>query len=494
MALTERNIRNIFIYSVPKFIGYAMNLVTLPVFMRILTPADYGIITLALAFPAIAVNVFTFGLTGSVQRYYFEYRTDSKKLNALIFSSQIFLLIAFIISSAAVYLLKDFISKLVLGSDKYGTAVFITYIAAYLGQIINFYLILYQNMERATVFSAFTVIQTIITILISLLLVWHFNMSYMGMIYGSLAGTLLVCSVISIHFNKNAKIIFSTRILIENIQYGLQVVPKTLTGFVNRFFDKYMLNNILSLSAVGIYNIGQTVGNVLFILMGSIWSSFQPVYYREVFDKGNDGSASVGRMFTIFSYVALMPVLFLILFAQELIHIIAPASYYGAIDIIIILSGGVATQVFGMYVGIQYAYSKKAYWIFPISVIGTLVNVGANILLIPKFGLIGAGLSTVVMLFAVNGLLTFIGQKLYKISYEWESIVSLFAIISGAMLAALYLRTIELNNYYIYSIKLLFIILFISIGIKSKLITRNSLAKVSSSLFNPQKETVKVQK
>jgi O-antigen/teichoic acid export membrane protein len=494
MALTERNIRNIFIYSVPKFISYSLNLITLPIFMRILTPADYGIITLALVFPAIAVSIFSLGLPSSVQRYYFEYRADKIKLDALIFSSQLYLYLSLIISSCAVFILKDFIAKLVMGSDRYGMAVFITYMAAYLGQMVNFYLILYQNMERATVFSVFTVTQTIISSVISLLLVWYFNMSYMGMVYGSLVGAFLVCTAISLHFNKNSNIIFSSRILIENIKYGLQLVPKSFTGLINRFFDKYMLNNILSLSAVGIYNIGQTVGNVLFMLMGTVWSSFQPVCYREVFDKGNEGSVSVGRIFTIFSYIALMPVLFLILFAKELIHVIAPASYYEAINIIIILSGGVATQVFGMFVSIQYAYSKKAYWIFPITVVGTLANIGANILLIPKLGMIGAGLSTVATLFIMNGLFIFIGQKFYEIRYEWGTISSLFAIIAGAMIAALYVRTIELNNYYIYLIKSSFIFLFVFIGIKSKLISRNSIAKILSSLFNLQKETIKAQK
>lgn len=474
--------------------GYGLNLLTLPIFTRLLKPEDYGIIALALAFPAIAASIFTVGLPGSVQRYYFEYRTDKIKLDALIFSSQLFLYISFFISTFIVYSFKDMISKLIMGNETYGPAVFITYIASYLGQIINFYMVLYQNMERATVFSMFTVAQTIITTLISLMLVWRFNMSYMGMIYGSLAGTLLVCIATFIHFNRSSKIKFSGKILLENIKYGLQVMPKSFTGFINKFFDKYMLNNMLSLSAVGIYNIGQTVGNVLFVLMSTVWSSFQPVYYREVFDKGNDGSGSVGRIFTIFSYITLLPVLLLILFAQEVIHIIAPASYYGAIDLIIIVSCGVATQVFGMYSGVQYAYSKKAYLIFPITIMGTIANVAANILLIPRFGLIGAGLSTVTTLFITNGLLIIIGQKVYKIRYEWGIMSSLFAIIGSAAIASLYIRTIELNNYYLYSIKSFFICLFVLVGIITKLITRQSMVKILTSLFNPRETSMTVSK
>lgn len=189
-----------------------------------------------------------------------------------------------------------------------------------------------------------------------------------------------------------------------------------------------------------------------------------------------------------------MPVLLLILFAQEVIHIIAPASYYGAIDLIIIVSAGIATQVFGMYSGVQYAYSKKAYLIFPITIMGTFANVAANILLIPRFGLIGAGLSTVTTLFITNGLLIIIGQKVYKIRYEWGIMSSLFAIIGSAAIVSLYIRTIELNIYYLYSIKSFFICLFVLVGIITKLITRQSMVKISTSLFNPRKTSMTVSK
>ena len=246
-----------------------------------------------------------------------------------------------------------------MGSDKYGLAIFVTFVAAYLGQIVNFYLLLYQNMERAVIYSTFTIMQAVITAIVGLLLVWHFKMSYMGMIYGSLASAVIICIVVSFYFNKNLKIKFNWEILFENIKYGIQIVPKSFTGFINRFFDKYMLNNMLSLSAVGVYNIGQTVGNAMFFLMGAVWSSFQPVYYREIFDKGKDGSVSAGRIFTIFAYIALTPVLLIILFAQEIIYIIAPVPYYEAIDIIIIVSGGVATRCLECMLEFNMPIAKK---------------------------------------------------------------------------------------------------------------------------------------
>ena len=489
MALTEKNIRNIFIYAFPQFISYGMTLVTLPILTRLLTPQDFGIIVLALVFPTITAGVLTLGITAAVQRYYFEYRTNSEKLDALISSSQIFLYFSLVVSSCIVFFLRDYISELTFRNAKYGMAVFITFITVFLGQIISFYLCLYQNMEKAISYSIFTIFNAVFTGIISLLLVWYFKMSYMGMIYGSFIGAFIVCGVMGFLFNKNSKLNFSSKMLFENIKYGLQILFKSSSGLVNKFFDKYMLNNIVSLSAVGVYNIGQTTGNMISILMGTVWSSFQPVYYREVFDKGKDGSASVGRIFTIFAYISLIPVLLAILFAQEIIYIIAPASYYGAIDVIIIILGGVATQIFGMYISVQYAYAKKVYWLFPVAVIGTIANVIANIVLIPKFGLMGAGFSTVISTCLINGILTFIGQKLYRIKYEWKTIIALLINVIFAMVVILYLRAIEYGSIRIYFIKLAFIVSFVLIGVKARIITKQSIAMVTSIFLKKKKYT-----
>lgn len=483
MALTEKHIRNAFIYIIPKFASYGLNLITLPILTRILTPEDFGIIALALAFPTIAVSIVTAGMTSSVPRFYFEHRKDSNKLYALYFSVQLYLFIMLIISAVAVYFVKDHISSLVTGKIIYGPAIFIAYITAYLGQLNAVYLLLYQNMEKAVQHSSFVILQAVTSITMSLVLVWHFRMSYMGMIYGSFCGACISSLAICIHFNKSLKFIFNKSILIENIKYGLQIVPKSFSGFINRFFDKYMLNAMLSMSVVGVYSIGQKIANILDVLMDNIWMSVQPAYYREVFDKGKRASVSAGRMFTVFSYIMLLPLIFGLLFAGEIIHIIAPPSYYGAIDIIAILAAGITTQIFGRGVSVQYAYTKKPFWIFPVTVIGTIFNVVLNIILIPKYGLIGAGFATMLSSTIMNYLLTYIGQKLYRIRYEWKTLASLHILIITAMFFILYSRAMDFSNIYLYLLKLVFLILFLSIGIKARIITKESIAKASSALF-----------
>jgi len=338
-------------------------------------------------------------------------------------------------------------------------------------------------MERAGIYSSLVVLQAVGGMTVSLLFVWHFKMSYMGLVYGPFAGVCMAWVMSGVHFNWKVQISFSRNILIENIKYGLQVMPKTFTGFINKFFDKYMLNAMVSSSTVGIYNIGQRLSNIFFVLMAGVWQAFQPAYYKVVFEEEEGASATVGRIFSIFAYITLFPIILGVLFAQEIVHAICPSSYHGAVDIVIVLAAGVTTQTFGMYTSIQYAYSKRPFWIFPVTVIGTVINVILNICLIPKYGLIGAGLATTGCTAGVNIILTYIGQKLYRIKYEWKTIASLFINVIIAIAVIVYLRATDISNVFLYTVKLGLLFVYIGIGIKMKIITPHSIQMAVNSLF-----------
>lgn len=484
MTLTVKNIHNIFIYTMPRFAQYGMQLLVLPILTRVLNPQDFGVVTLAMLLPTVLVNVITGGLSSAVPRFYFEYRNDKSKLNMLYYSSQLYLFVVLIISLLIVYYTKEILSKLVMGSSDYGLAIFVSFITVSLTNMNSLYLRIYQSMEKAAIYAFFVLMQVVVSVSVSILLVCYFKMSYMGVIYGSLSGAFISWVSCFCCFNKHVQMKFSGKMLIENITYGIQVVPKTFTGFINRYFDKYMLNAVLSMSIVGVYSVGQSIANAIDTLLSNVWMSFEPVALRVVFDNKEEASRHAGRLFTVYAYANCLPIIIIILFARDILRFMAPPTYYQATDVIVILMVGIATQSFGRYVGIQYAYSKKPFWIFPVTVIGSIINVILNIILIPHYGFLGAGCAVMISTGIVNVLLTCIGQKLYKIQYEWKTIGLLYSLIVGAAITVLSLSTLSICPIYYYSIKVFFFLLFVCIGIHAKIITKQSINKVVSPLFS----------
>ena len=94
--LTKRQqIRNSLIYMLPVGLGSLIPFITIPIFTRILTPEDYGILALALIYAIFMCGLANFGVSLVFERNYFQYRDNPEKLAQLLYSSLVFAMINF---------------------------------------------------------------------------------------------------------------------------------------------------------------------------------------------------------------------------------------------------------------------------------------------------------------------------------------------------------------------------------------------------------------
>ena len=457
MEVEKKTIINFFFYILPKFVGFAVNVITLPVLTRLLTPHDFGVVTMAAIFPTFAVGIFSWGLPAAAQRFFFEYRKDSDRLGRYLFSCMIFLYLSLGVSAFPIFLLRNSLSKASVGSDGYGEVFFLYYVSMYFLTIFNLYLTTFQNFENAKAHSFFSILHAVLLGTLNVVLSLKFK-SYTGLACASVVSSFVVSTLCTVYFFNQFRKRVSFPMLKESLLYGVQSIPKSFTGFIGKFFDKYMLNKSLALQAVGVYNIGQNIGNASFSLMNAIWSSFQPLCYRQVFDQGEKASVTVGRLFSYFLFAASFPLLAFLLFSPEIIRLLAPPAYWPAVDVIMIVICAMATNIFGMFVGVQFAYAQKPFYIFLISVGGTLTNVGMNALMIPRFGLMGASLAMLGSYVFINAFLTITGQFLYKIKFEWGFVFCVYVIFAVGTTSGIRMRVTDAS----YAIQLTLKIILLS--------------------------------
>lgn len=123
MATKEQQIRNSFIYLLPVGVGNLIPLATLPIFTRVLTKEDYGIVALAQIY-AIFVNGFVnFGLPIGYERNFFQYR-DREKGSELLYSTLLFVITSFLICTLLTYVFKSPLSKWIIGSSDHANLLF----------------------------------------------------------------------------------------------------------------------------------------------------------------------------------------------------------------------------------------------------------------------------------------------------------------------------------------------------------------------------------
>jgi O-antigen/teichoic acid export membrane protein len=126
----------------------------------------------------------------------------------------------------------------------------------------------------------------------------------------------------------------------------------------------------------------------------------------------------------------------LTLFIEDLIrvrigsvHFIHPDYWSGALIIPVIL---LAYAFNGAYVNFLIGvYLEKKTSVLPaVFGIGAVVNIVANFLLIPAYGIMGAAYATLLSYAALAIGIYVPSQKLYRIDYEWKKIVGLLAVVT----------------------------------------------------------------
>ncbi len=484
MTNKEKQIKNSFIYLLPVIVGNLIPILTLPIFTRILTKEDYGIWALAQVYAIFVNGVANFGLTIGYERNFFEHK-ETNNVAGLLYSTLLFVIIAFIICGFLTYLFKYQLSKWIIGSSNHADILFWSYCSTGIMGLKTYYLTYFKNTENAKAFVWYTIDESLIGVLLSLFMVAYLRIGVIGLVWGQLLASLIIFSVLSFRFIRFLPVAFDRKALRDSLKISLPLTPRIFFGVIGNQFDKYMIGLLNTVGGVGVYNIGQKVANIVFTYMTAIQNVFSPQVYKRMFELGEDGGESVGRYLTPFLYISIAIGLMISLFSEEIIFILTPESYHGAIEIVTILSMLYGSYFFGKQP--QLIYTKKTH----VTSILTIVSIGLNIIInipfIMKWGAIGAAWGTL-LAGLISGIVSFVvSQHYYEIKWEYGKVASIFLIFFGSAITMILLR-----NYGIYygiriSIKMAALIGYLYLGIRLEVITRENYMLVKNMIIPAKK-------
>jgi O-antigen/teichoic acid export membrane protein len=468
MTSKEQQIKNSLIYILPVAVGAAIPLITLPIFTRILTKEDYGILALAQVYALFVTSLANFGLTAAYERNFFECRED-KRAAALLYSTLLFVLATISFSGLITYILRDVFSRWVIGSSGYGDFLFWTYCSTSIMSLKVYFLTFFKNMEQAKPFAWYTIDENLLGVLFSLILVVYAGVGVVGLVWGQLIASLLIFSALVFRFLRLMPPAFDSLLLKDSLRLSYPLTPRIFLGVVGSQFDKYMIGLLSTVGGVGIYSIGQKVANVTFTGMTAIQNVFSPQVYKRMFELGEEGGDSVGRYLTPFMYISISLGLVIALFSEEIIWLLTPKPFHGAVDIVTILSMLYGSYFFGKQP--QLIFAKKTHVTSLLTVVSIGLMIAINIPFIQQWGAMGAAWGTLLAGLISGAISVVVSQHYYEIRWEYGKACSIFFIFFGSALAMILLRHFDIS----YGIRLMFKLIslagYVYLGMKIDLLT-----------------------
>lgn len=471
----SRQVQNTAIYLVPLVIGNLVPIATLPVFTRLLSAEDFGAWALAGSYASVVSGLAAAGLPVAYERNFFEQR-DPQRRCELLYSVMAFTAVTFTVCLAFTFVFRGAISQWLTGEAGYGAVVVWAVGASAVAGVKAYYMSFLRNTEQASPFAAYMIAERLLSAVIAVVLVAGIGSGVIGLVAGQLGASLLVLVVMAARFLPANPPVFDWRLLIDALKVGYPLMPRVLFGVVGNNVDKYLIGQVASLGGVGIYSIGQRVANIAFTYMTALQNVFGPRVYARMFSGEATAGTEIGRYLTPFAYASTVLSFAIALFSEELLTLLAPASYRDAIPITAILALYFAILFFGKMP--QIAYARKTHLLSIISAASVVVNVACGAAGIWLLGTIGAAWGALVAGVIMTSITFAVGQRCFRIHWETPRMAAIFGLLFASALTTIALRSAGAPYAALLGLKLTAVAAFLWLGIRLQIVTAENLRLV----------------
>lgn len=268
-----------------------------------------------------------------------------------------------------------------------------------------------------------------------------FGFKVLGMALGFAISIFISFLLVFYYLNKNFDIFKKT---IKHVGLYKEVVyyslPIFMGGFLIFFFtwtDSLMLGNLTNVSNVGLYNSAVPTSQLLYLFPATLMAMFLPIL-SSVYAKNNKDEfktiyLAATRWTLICNFLIIIP---LVVFSKEFLSIVFGSEYILASSALVVLLVGRFID-FLMLSGHNVLMSiKKTKIVFVNNLVTAFLNILLNILLIPKFGIIGAAMATsisVVVLALLSLFETYFFTNVFAFKKSHLKII-IVGVFSGIML------------------------------------------------------------
>lgn len=293
---------------------------------------------------------------------------------------------------------------------------------------------LLRVQDKPKVFTTFTILRHAVTVCFKVGLVMA-GFGVAGPLWADIAGTLVLTLVLVPTLLRNVAWRFDVAMLRSSLSFGLPKVPHALLIQVQNLIDRPILDRFVSLGEVGVYSMGYTLGGG--VKFGS--SAFEPAWGPFVYSQIGkpDAPTTLARVITYAFGAFITLTLLVAVFGRELLQILTikrPAFWAGAEVVPVVALAYLLHGVF-LLSSIGLGIGKKTGTYPLIALVSGAINVGANLFLIPRHGMMGAAWATVFSYGAMAALGAYLSHRVYPLPLEKSRLLRL--IVAAALSFAL---------------------------------------------------------
>ena len=372
-------------YLVGNLFNKGMSFLTVPIFTRILSISDYGIVTTYTSWVSILSMMLGFALHMGIRAAFIDYK---EKINDFMSVTVFFTITSSfaigILFIAAIWFLKTNLSLFLIV-----LCLFQGFSESLIQDYLMYLMMQYRYKFRTTLMILPNVISLIISIWVILFVLRGDR--YLGRIVPTALVSIFFGLFIIILVFRKSHMIFNKTYL----KYGLAIsTPLIIHGIALNILsqsDRTMITWLANASQTGIYSLVYNFSMIATVITTSLDGIWVPWFTERMKVRSID---SINKLAV--GYVDLMTyiIVCLLLVGPEILKILASKPYWEGINIIPpVVLANYFIFMYTLYVNIEHFY-KKTLYITINTIVAAVANIVLNYLLIPRYGYVAAAYST----------------------------------------------------------------------------------------------------
>jgi len=424
LFLKNKNTKAGSFYLFGNLFNKAIAFLTIPIFTRLLTTNEYGIVSTYISFVTIVGTFVTFSLGSSIRTAFMDFKSD---LDSYISSIMFLSILNFCTTSMTVIVIVHFFA-----SQVDVILVIFCLLQAFMSCVIESISIKYmmelKYFKRTFLLAAPNVLVVILSIIFILLMD---DNKQMGRIYAY----VVVYSIFGIVYLINIFISGKKFICTDYWKYALKFsVPLVFHGLsvvVLAQSDRTMITAMRNVSETGIYSLVYNFSMIALVITTSLESVWIPWFTNKM--QVNDKKI-INKNVKIYMEIVTVMVVCIMLVAPEILTIMAPKEYWsGKVLIPPIVLASFFMFLYSISVDLEYYY-KSTKIIATNTIIAAGINIILNYIFIPLYGALAAAFTTVIA-YAVSFVIHyFAARKLNNELFPFKTYIKPISIMGVAVL------------------------------------------------------------
>lgn len=471
------------IFSFAGILSKGVGFMLLPLYTRYLSPVDYGILELLALMLSLSILMSVQGMPSAFfQRYTYKYKDDEEQKEKALSTAFFYLTISVGCYCSIFYVFAEYINNIFFESDNHSDLLRIIAVTVFIQCITYIPNALLRAKLKSMHISVVQLLQLLVNISCNVYFVVALGLGVKGIMYGNLIAAIINALMMFALTAKAISLSFSFKILKDMLSFGLPLVPAGMALFVMNGSDRFFLQKFSTTHQLGLYALGYKISTILqFVVIEPFLLVWPSVFFPLA--KEPDAQITFGRLISIFYFLMSFAGLVFILLAKPIILVMAAEEFWDAHTVCVWIISSVI--LYGMYnilnIGINI---KERTTLTPVIVgVAALLNLVLNYLLIPKYGMTGAAISTFLSFFVMAAFACYINNIVYPVTYQWGFLIKVSIFFCASVLLA---QSIEVSSLVFHIVRVLIVLLFFIGGILvSSMLTKyeraNTMALIRSA-------------